>query len=105
MISFNAATSLRSHQRMVERPGAGASPWPIAANWVTSCRVGLHFCSAATSVCEKSHCGELALLLHEQKRRHYVELGVFICNAIISAREKCPQMLRALLMLEEQWRS
>ena len=41
-------------------------------------------CSAATSVCEKSHCGELALLLHPQKRRHYVELGVFICNAINS---------------------
>ena len=62
-------------------------------------------CSAATSVCEKSHCGELALLLHQQKRRHYVELGVFICNAIISAREKCPQMLWALLSLEEQRRS
>ena len=61
-------------------------------------------CSAATSVCEKSHCGELALLLHQQKRRHYVELGVFICNAIISAREKCPQMLWALLSLEEQRR-
>ena len=43
--------------------------------------------------------------LHQQKRRHYVELGVFICNAIISAREKCPQMLWALLSLEEQRRS
>ena len=62
-------------------------------------------CSAATSVCEKSHCGELALLLHQQKRQHYVELGVFICNAIISAREKCPQMLWALLSLGEQRRS
>ena len=48
---------------------------------------------------------KLALLLHQQKRRHYVELGVFICNAIISAREKCPQMLWALLSLEEQRRS
>ena len=62
-------------------------------------------CRAATSVCEKRHCGELALLLHQQKRRHYVELGVFICNAIICAREKCPQMLWALLALEEQRRS
>ena len=30
---------------------------------------------------------------------------MFICNAIISAREKCPQMLWALLSLEEQRRS
>ena len=61
--------------------------------------------SGSRGNCEKNHCGELGLLLHEQKCRHYVELGVFICNTIISARGKCLQMLLALLSLEEQWRS
>ena len=55
---------------------------------------------ARRAIAENSPC-----FLHQQKRRHYVELGVFICNAIISAREKCPQMLWALLSLEEQRRS
>ena len=68
-------------------------------------------CSAATIVCEKSHCGELALLLHQQKRRHYVErswacsFATRLSELVRSAREKCPQMLWALLSLEEQRRS
>ena len=42
VISFNAATSLRSYQRMVERPAAGASPRPVAGNGAISARVGPH---------------------------------------------------------------